>query len=87
MLGIGRILRTAFGYRSSFPLMEVPKAMVWLVAPLAGLTREFVAKNVGYRLAFDNTRTLVDLGVSFRPAEESVVEHFQQMIDDGIVKG
>lgn len=87
MLQISKALRGAFGYRPSFPLVEAPKAAVKLVAPLAGQTREFIQKNVGYPLRFDNSRTTRELGIRFRPARESVVEHFQQMIDDGLVKG
>ncbi|BBH18104.1 NAD-dependent epimerase [Nocardioides baekrokdamisoli] len=87
MLKISKTLRKAFGYRPSFPLIEAPKAAVILIAPLAGQTREFMRKNAGYPLRFDNSRTVSELGVQFRPARESVVEHFQQMIDDGLVRG
>lgn len=27
-----------------------------------------------------------DLGMTFRPAEETVVAHFQQMLDDGVIR-
>jgi hypothetical protein len=54
---------------------------------VAGLTRKYVALNVGYPLRFDNSRTVAELGITFRPGAESVVEHFQQMIDDGLVRG
>jgi hypothetical protein len=45
------------------------------------------ATSAGRWLAFDNSRTVRELGIEYRPAGESVVEHFQQMIDDGLVKG
>lgn len=83
MLDIGKALRARFGYRPSFPLFEAPKPLIKLAAPVAGLTREFVKRNVGYPLRFDNSRTLHDLGVGFRPGAESAVEHFAQMIDEG----
>ena len=53
---------------------------------MAGLTGKYVDRNVGWPLAFDNARTVGELDVEFRPAAQSVVEHFQQMIDDGLVK-
>ncbi len=87
MLTISRILRAKFGYRPSFPLFEAPKVGAWLVAPFIGQTRDFIAKNVGFRLAFDSSRTTRELGVEFRPAAESVEAHFQQMIDDGVTRG
>ncbi len=86
MLDIGRTLRAKFGYRPSFPLIEAPKPLIKLAAPVAGLTRKFVERNVGYPLRFDNSRTIRELGIQFRPAAESVTEHFQQMIDDGMVR-
>ncbi|WP_026909552.1 NAD-dependent epimerase/dehydratase family protein [Patulibacter minatonensis] len=87
LLQIGRILRSAFGPRPSFPLFQAPKKVIELAAPAAGLTREFVKRNIGRPLAFDSSRTVRELGVAFRPARDSVVEHYQQMIDDGLAKG
>ncbi|HEX4191381.1 MAG TPA: NAD-dependent epimerase/dehydratase family protein [Marmoricola sp.] len=87
MLQIGAALRAKFGYRPTFPLFEAPKVAIKLAAPVAGLTRKYVDLNVGYPLRFDNSRTTAELGIDFRPGAESVVEHFQQMIDDGMVKG
>ncbi|MFL6062138.1 MAG: NAD-dependent epimerase/dehydratase family protein [Marmoricola sp.] len=87
MLDISRALRAKFGYRPSFPLIEAPKPLIKLAAPVAGLTRKFVQRNVGYPLRFDSSRTVAELGITFRPGAESVTEQFQQMIDDGIVRG
>jgi nucleoside-diphosphate-sugar epimerase len=86
MLEMGRALAGDFGRRYPFPRNELPKAMVWLAAPTAGLTRKYVATNMGYPLKFDNSRARNELGVGFRPTETTVIEHFQQLIDDGIVK-
>ena len=86
MLEMGRVLAEHFGNRSSFPRRTLPKAMVWLVAPAVGLTHQYVSANVGHPLRFDNTRARKELGAEFRPAEETLVEHFQQMIDDGIAR-
>ena len=87
MLGIGKVLRQAFGYRPSFPLIEAPNFAVTAAAPFAGHTRQFMRKNLGYPLRFDNSRTVAELGVQFRPAKESIVEMWRQMVDDGLVRG
>ncbi len=86
MLEMGQALRQHFGPRYPFPRKELPKFMVWLAGPFSGITRKFVAKNVGYPLKFDNSYIQKDLGMTFRPAAESLVEFFQQLIDDGIVR-
>lgn len=86
MLEMGRALAGTFGRRYPFPSRTLPKPVVWLVAPAVGLTREYVAGNMGHPLKFDNRRAREELGVEFRPPETTVIEHFQQLIDDGLVK-
>ena len=86
MLGMGKVLRQHFGDKYPFPRRELPKFMIWLAGPFSGITRPFVAKNVGYPLAFDNSYTRKDLAMDFRSASDAVVEFFQQLIDDGVVR-
>ncbi len=85
-LKMGKVLREHFGSKYPFPTKELPKFMVWLAGPFSGITRKFVSTNVGYPLQFDNSYTCKDLGMKFRPAEDSVVEFFQQLIDDGVIR-
>jgi len=85
MLDIGRTLRKRFGRSYPFPYTTMPKAMFRLVAPVVGFTREFVDKNVGWPLEFDNSRSIAELRLAYRPVEDTLGDHFQQMIDDGLV--
>ena len=85
LLQMGRVLSQHFGSRYPFPKMQAPKALVWLIAPLSGLTRRFVKENVGHPLRFDNSYTKRDLGMTFRTVKQTLVDHFQQMIDDGVI--
>jgi nucleoside-diphosphate-sugar epimerase len=85
MLQIGKMLRRRYGPLYPFPRITTPKVMVKAVAPVVGLTRKFVDRNVGYPLAFDNSRSRKELGLTYRPVEQTVTEHFQQMLDDGLV--
>ena len=86
MLGISRILRNHFGSRYPFPRMRAPKLVVWALGPLLGpVTRDFIRRNVGYKLAFDNQRSRA-LGVTYRPVEETFREHFEQALEDGLVR-
>jgi nucleoside-diphosphate-sugar epimerase len=84
MLKIGRILRKQFGRSYPFPYTKIPKQAFRLVAPAAGYSRDFVDKNVGWPLEFDNSRSTAELGLEYRPIEETIGDHFQQMIDDGV---
>lgn len=79
LLEMGRILRREFGDGYPFPKRRLPKPLVWLAGPFSGLSRAFVARNVGYPLAFDNSYIQQDLDMTFRPVEETLADHFRQM--------
>lgn len=86
LLDISKILSTSFGKKYPFPRMTVPKFVVWAIGPLMGpITRDFVRRNVGHPMQFDHQRSLA-LGVKYHPVEQTFTEHFQQLIDDGLVK-
>ena len=86
LLDIGRILREQFGDCYPFPRMQAPKPLFWLIAPMFGVTRKFVTRNVGVRLRMDNSYSREDLGMEYIPIEQTVKEHFQQLLDDGLIK-
>lgn len=86
LLEIGKILRRRFGPLYPFPRRTAHKAIVKAIAPVVGFTRKFVDLNVGYPLAFDNSRSRDELGLAYRPVEQTITEHFQQMVNDGLVR-
>jgi nucleoside-diphosphate-sugar epimerase len=83
---IGRILRRRFGEFYAFPRTTIPKFLFRAIGPALGYTRRFVETNVGYPLAFDSTRSRTELSLSYRPLDDTIAQHFQQMLDDGVVK-
>lgn len=85
MLETASILRHRFGKTYPFPRHQVPKAFVWAFGPMMGpVTRRFISRNVGHSLQFDNSRSLA-LGVDYHSVEQTFTEHFQQIIDDGLL--
>ncbi len=86
LLEIGKILRKRFGRSYPFPYTTMPKAVFKAIAPVAGFTREFVEKSAGWPLEFDNSRSRAELGLDYRDAADTIGDHFQQMIDDGIAR-
>jgi len=85
LLEIANILREKYGNKYPFPKMNAPKPLAWLIAPMFGMTRKYVAKNVGYPVKFDNSYTKKDLEMEFRPIRETVLDHFQQLINDQLI--
>lgn len=86
LLEMGTILRQHFGGRYPFPRFSLPKGLISLVGPVLGYTRDYIRLNMGYPIYFNNQRSINELGIKYRPISESLCEHFQQMIDDGLVK-
>lgn len=82
---VGRILRNHFGDQWPFPKKTVPKWLVWLVGPFVDktMTRKMVSRNVGHPFVADNSKSIRELGLKYRPFEESLTRFFQQVFDAG----
>ena len=65
---------------------KVPKGVIWLIAPMVGMTRKEVSLNVGYPWKADNSKSIKELGMSYRPLKETVTEFFGQLIEAGEIK-
>jgi nucleoside-diphosphate-sugar epimerase len=85
LLNIASILRRHFGKSYPFPRKEAPKLLFWLIAPLLGYTRTYVSRNVGIAIRLDTSYSKKDLGMTYIPIEQTVTEHFQQILDDGLL--
>jgi nucleoside-diphosphate-sugar epimerase len=85
LFDVANILRKHFKDDFPFPRTQAPKFVFWLIAPLFGFTRKFVSKNAGIKIKFDNSYSQADLKLSYIPLEQTVTEHFQQILDDGLL--
>lgn len=85
LIEIGEILRERFGGGFPFPRRTVSDSVALMLAPRRGIPHAVARRNLGHPLRFDNTRSRTALGMTYRPAAESVVDHFQQLLDDGLV--
>ncbi|WP_103224948.1 NAD-dependent epimerase/dehydratase family protein [Roseibium marinum] len=82
ILELGKALIEKYGNTHPVPRKSVPKSLVWLLGPiLGGISRRFVINNVDVKWRADNSRSKRDLGMTYRPLEESMEDMFQQMID------
>ena len=79
-LEMGQILRERLGLSYPFPKTEIPKPILYLVGPSQGFPWKFWRRNAGYRVAFDHTRSRELLGIEYRPAEDTLAEHAEQLI-------
>jgi len=85
LLDLANILRKHFGDDYPFPRREAPKILFWLIAPMYDLTRKYVSKNIGIQIKLNNSYSKKDLSMSYIPIEQTIKEHFQQILDDGLL--
>lgn len=57
------------------PSFQLPTALVRVVGPLFGLSQKWMSGNLGVRFTVDNTRSISELGVNYRPLEETLKDH------------
>lgn len=86
LLDLAKILRKHFGDDYPFPRKQVPKFLFWLIAPMRGFSRKYVSRNTGIQIKFDNSYSKKDLGMSYTTIEQTVKEHFQQLLDDDLLE-
>jgi nucleoside-diphosphate-sugar epimerase len=86
LLDIGSVLRQHFSWKYPFPRNQLPKTVFKIMGPFVGFSRKFVELNMGYPIYFDSSKSRNELGMQYRNVKDSLVAHFQQLIDDGIVK-
>jgi hypothetical protein len=73
------------GLPDKLPRSETPKWLMWLIGPLVGLRRSYVARNVGHPLRFNNQRSQTELGLRYRSPDETLNDQIQQLLRDGLL--
>ena len=82
LLEMSEILRAEFDSKYALPSRELPKFLVWLAAPTVGLTRKYVKQNVGYPIAFDNSKSTEQLGINYIPVAKTLTDHVRAMEEE-----
>ncbi len=74
-----------YGKKYPLPKMATPKWLIWLVGPLMNplLDRRYINANVGIAWKADNSKSIRELGVSYRPLKDSMNDFFAQLIEAG----
>ena len=73
---IARILQT-ITHSSRIPTRTLPSSLVRLFGPLLGLSKKYLSLNLGIKFTIDNTASLDDLKIVYRPLEETLEDHYR----------
>ena len=85
MLNMANAIRSEYGKKSRLPKGKVPKWLLMIIGPTQGLSRQYIKDNVGYEINFDNSKIKEELGMKFRPFNETVLDHANQLSSSGLV--
>jgi dihydroflavonol-4-reductase len=69
-----------------FPKRTLPKFIFWLLAPYIGVSRQMAWENTDMPVHLDNSKSVTELGIEYRPLAETMQDMFQQLVDEGVVK-
>lgn len=73
---MSQILRSQFPHSLRLPRTRLPHWPVRVLGPAFGLTQDYIRKHLGIRFTVDNHRSIEELGISYRPFEETLTEHY-----------
>ena len=87
-LEMAQILHAEFGDKYPIPNKGVPKWLLMLIGPMVNkaITRQFVRNNINHPWTASNAKVVKELGMTFRPLKDTLVESFQVLIDNDVVK-
>ena len=85
IMEMAAILQSFFGNKYPLPKRELPTWMVYIFGPLQGLSWKYLNKNLGFHFEFDNQYSIQDLGLEYRPVEETLVDQVKELEAKGLV--
>ncbi|MCD4674867.1 MAG: aldehyde reductase [Desulfobacula sp.] len=84
-LEIAQIIKNEYGEKYPVPVKSVPNFILYIVGPFMKMKWNFLRNNLGIRPELDNSYSKKDLGMDYRTIEETVMDHIQQIVQDGLI--
>lgn len=78
LVEISRFLRSIHDYPWLLPTWNLPSPIFCAIGTVTGLSQRWMASNLGIRFSVNNTRSIHDLGMEYRPLEETLSDHHRQ---------
>lgn len=83
-LNMADIVRKKHGDKYPLPKKTIPKFLVWLMSGQAGMTKKEVSRSVGHPWKGDNSKSIKELGMKYRPFDDTMNDMFDQAIEKGL---
>lgn len=78
------LLRKDGSYPMKLPMFKAPKWLAYIFGPLAGFGWTEISRNVDIPVKVDNRRSIERLGIRYRPLQDTLREHVEQLVRDGL---
>jgi dihydroflavonol-4-reductase len=87
MLEMAQVLHGVYGKEYKIPNKPMPKWLLMLLGPMVNktLTKQYIRNNVNKPWKADNSKSVKTLKANYRPLKETLVDGFQQMIDEKMI--
>ena len=86
--GFGELAAMIKEKHPNYPIgtRKLPKFLISLMAPTVGMTRKEVKLNVGFPWKANNSKSINELGIKYRPLKDTINEFFDQLVDAGEIE-
>ncbi|MDC0767023.1 NAD-dependent epimerase/dehydratase family protein [Streptomyces sp. HD] len=74
---MSRIIRSRRPRDLRLPRTALPHWPVRVLGPAFGLTQDYIRAHLGIRFPVDNSRSVSELGITYRPIERTVLDHYE----------
>jgi dihydroflavonol-4-reductase len=86
-LEISKALRKVKASPLLLPRNQIPLLLVKLIGPLFGLTQDYIRNHVGIRFPIDNSRSIQELGIVYRPIQQTLADHYYSWVEQRQLAG
>ena len=77
---VAEVLRSEYGRTYPIPKNIIPKWLVKMTGFIFGLKRDYLERNVGHSFKIDNRKSLEEVGMTYRPVRDTILDHAEQLI-------
>ena len=77
LIGMAQVLRKVHKRPWLLPRRQLPNWLVLTFGPIFGLDRRMMNTHLGIHFRLDNSRSINELGVVYRPIEETLFDHYR----------
>ena len=85
-LDIAKVLKKEYGNKYPIPTKNLPNFILYIAAPFMKMKWSYLKNNLGFSANLDNSYSIKDLGMNYRSIEKTIIDHANQIIENGLLK-